>query len=288
MLVGPKSITFHGNDVYVLYEGNATTPSMIAGYAVTQTGSTLSAAPIATSNLPLSSATQGVDPAQIEFTPDGAWLVVTEKQSGAAGAVSGPGSIDTFGVDPYGVATKKGFYATAKVGSSAAFQMTPFGFEFLGNALLVSEAGSTGLGSYTYAGGVIVPVANGQFLPTDPAPCWVAVSSNWAYVANAQGPDVSGFTVGSDGALTNIGPIRNAVVASTGKTIAGASGPVNQGPTDEFVSEDGKFLYVLDSAVPAIGVFSIDANGTLSRVGATDYSPAPSALSAGVAGIVAR
>jgi 6-phosphogluconolactonase len=269
MLIGPKSITFHGNTVYVLYEGNAATPSMIAGYALTETN-------------------KSVDPAQIEFTPDGAWLVVTEKQSGAAGAVAGPGSLDTFGVDQYGVATKKGFYATAKVGATDALQMTPFGFEFLGNTLLVSEAGSTGLGSYTYAGGVIAPALNAQFLPTDPAPCWVAVSSNWAYVANAQGPDVSGFTVGTDGSLSNIGPIKNAVVASTGKTIMGASGPVNQGPTDEFVSEDGKFLYVMNSAVPAIGVFAIDANGTLSRVGATDYSPALTALPVGAVGIVAR
>ncbi len=37
--------------------------------------------------------------------------------------------------------------------------MTPFGFEFAGTHLIVSEAGSNGVGSYIYAGGVIAPVA---------------------------------------------------------------------------------------------------------------------------------
>ncbi|HWZ92771.1 MAG TPA: beta-propeller fold lactonase family protein [Polyangiaceae bacterium] len=287
-LLGPKSVTFHGDTVYVLYEGSATVPSMIAGYALEQTGGTISATAIASSNLHLSSATQGVDPAQIEFTPDGKWLVVTEKQSGAAGAVKGAGMIDTFAVDHAGLATLKDYYATAKVGTTDMFQSTPFGFEFQGDTLVVSEAGVTGVGAYTYANGVIAPVGGVQFLPTDPAPCWVAFSHDFAYVANAQGPSISGFTVAANGELSDIGPIAKSLVASTGKTITGPSGPVNQGPTDEFVSQDGKFLYVLDSAVPAIGIFEIAENGTLSRVGTDDYSPALTALPKGAAGIIAR
>jgi 6-phosphogluconolactonase (cycloisomerase 2 family) len=287
-LLGPKSVTFHGNTAYVLYEGNATVPSMIAGYALTQTGGTITATAIANSNLHLSSATQGVDPAQIEFTPDGKWLVVTEKQSGAAGAVKGAGAIDTFAVDQSGLATLKDYYPTAKVGTTDMFQSTPFGFEFQGDSLVVSEAGVTGVGAYSYANGVIAPVGGAQFLPTDPAPCWVAFSHQFAYVANAQGPSISGFTVAANGELSNIGPIAKGIVASTGKTIAGPSGPVNQGPTDEFVSQDGKFLYVLDSGVPAIGIFEIASNGTLSRVGTDDYSPALTALPKGAAGIIAR
>jgi 6-phosphogluconolactonase (cycloisomerase 2 family) len=286
-LLGPKSITFHDNVVYVLFQGDATTPSMIAGWTVSSTGG--SAAPIAASALPLSSATQSVDPAQIEFSPDGKWLVVTEKQSGAAGAVKGDGSIDSFAVGAGGVATKMGFYPTASAGADAGFQMTPFGFEFLGTHLIVSEAGSTGVGSYTYAGGIIAPVASSQFASTDPAPCWVAVSSQWAYVTNARGPSISGFAVdATSGALANIAPVANGVVASTGRTLPSDAGLVFQGPTDEFVSYDGQFLYVLNAAVPSIGIFRIKSDGSLARVGDGDYTSTPETLPAGAVGIVAR
>jgi 6-phosphogluconolactonase (cycloisomerase 2 family) len=284
MLLGPKSITYFGNTVYVLFEGNATTASAIAGWTVTGTMAT----PIAGSMLPLSSATQGVDPAQVQFSPDGKWLVVTEKQSGAAGSVAGSGSIDTFAVDATGLAAKKGSYATASAGPDAGLQLTPYGFAFYGSYVIVSEAGSTGAGSYTYADGVIAPVAgSSQFLPTDPAPCWVAVAGDWAYVANAHGPDISGFTVSSTtGGLTNIGSAANAVVASTGESIATDAGPIFDGPTDEAVSFDGKFLYAVDSAVPAIGSFMVNADGSLTRVGTADFMVA--ALTAGVVGLAAR
>ncbi len=280
-LLGPKSITFHGDTVYVLYEGTASVPSMIAGYAISKSAAgVLSGAAIAGSALALSSATASVDPAQIEFTPDGKWLIVSEKATN---------KLDSFGVGATGLATKKDFYDTAKVGATAALQLTPFGFEFLGSTLVVSEAGSTGVGTYSYANGVIAATATGQFLPTDPAPCWVAVKGNYAYVTNTKGPNVSGFEVSAAGALSNIGPIANGIVASTGLTIPDPGGTIFQGPTDEFVSEDGKYLYILNSAVPSIGIFGIEDNGTLTRVGAKDYTPgALMALPKGSAGIVAR
>ncbi len=292
-LIGPKSVTLHGNTVYVLYEGNATTPSMIAGYHTSAAGSALSATPIAGSALPLSSTSESVDPAEIRFTPDGAWLVVTEKQSGGSASVGGAGSIDTFGVDDTGLATKKGFFTTASAGVDAGLQMTPYGFAFFGGNVIVSEAGSTGVGTYSYANGMIAPATptsgGSQFLPSDPAPCWVAVSSNWAYVANAQGPDVSGFTVSASGGLANIGAVANGVVASTGKKIVTDAGTTNQGPTDETVSSDGQFLYVMNSAVPSIGIFQVHGDGELSPAIGMDYTPASaSLLPVGAVSIVAR
>jgi hypothetical protein len=283
-LVGPKSVTVHGSTVYVLFEGNATTASAIAGWTVTGTAATF----IAGSIVPLSSATESVDPAEIAFTPDGNWLVVTEKQSGGTTSVAGSGSIDTFAVSAAGLATKKGFYPTASAGVDAGLQLTPYGFAFSGTTLVVSEAGSTGAGTYTYTGGVIAPVTGAtQFLPTDPAPCWVAVSSDWAYVANAKGPDVSGFTVsGANGGLTDIGNAANAVVATTGDKVVTDAGTTFNGPTDEAVSADGKYLYVLDGALPAIGAFTVNADGTLTRVGAADYTSAT--LVANVVGLAAR
>jgi 6-phosphogluconolactonase len=288
-LLAPKSITFRGEVVYVLFQGNATTASKIAGWKVAQSaGAELSAVAIAGSDLALSSESQSVDPAQVSFSPDGKWLVVTEKQSGSNGTVAGDGSIDTFSVSAAGLATKKGFYPTAPA-PGGGLQKVPFGFDFVAGYLIVSEAGSTGTGSYSYANGVVAPVATSQFLPTDPAPCWVIAAGNFAYVTNTRGPNISGFVVSAAGALSNIGPIENAIVASTGKTIAGENGPMFQGPTDEIVSQDGKYLYALNAAVPSIGIFEIADNGTLARVGAGDYSPPELAqLPTGSVGIVAR
>ncbi|HEY4015224.1 MAG TPA: hypothetical protein VGM06_17895 [Polyangiaceae bacterium] len=283
-LLGPKSVTVHGNTVYVLFEGNATTASAIAGWTVDGTTATFIAGSIST----LSSATESVDPAQIQFTPDGDWLVVTEKQSGGAASVAGSGNIDTFAVSSAGLATKKGFYPTASAGVDAGVQLVPYGFAFSGTTLVVSEAGSTGAGAYTYTGGVIAPVTGAtQFLATDAAPCWVAVSADWAYVANAKGPDVSGFTVSATtGGLTDIGSATNAVVATTGSTVVTDAGTTVEGPTDEAVSADGKFLYVLDGAQPAIGAFAVNADGTLTRVGSTDFTS--TTLVANVVGLAAR
>jgi hypothetical protein len=90
----------------------------------------------------------------------------------------------------------------------------------------------------------------------------------------------------ANGALSNVGSAANAVVASTGKKLATDAGVTFQGPTDEAVSADGKYLYVLDAAVPAIGIFKVNNDGTLTRVGSDDYTNA--SLAAGVVGIAAR
>lgn len=284
-LVGPKSVTFRGDVVYVLFEGNATTASAIAGWTIAGAAAT----PIASSVIPLSGSSFSSDPAQISFSPDGGWIIVTEKQSGnGTSIVAGAGSIDTFAVDANGLATKKGFYPTASAGEDAGVQMTPYGFAFYGSYLVVSEAGSTGVGTYSYANGVIAPVSGAtQFLATDPAPCWVAVSLDWAYVANAKGPDVSGFTVSAaNGGLTDIGASATGVVAMTGASVTTDAGVTLEGPTDEAVTQDGSYLYVLDSAVPAIGAFKVNGDGSLTRVGSADYTS--SSLPAGAVGIVAR
>jgi hypothetical protein len=188
-LLGPKSIAFFGSTVYVLFEGNASTPSMISGWTVSLGVAGLTATAIVGSSLPLSSSGQSVDPAEIAFTPDGKGLVVTEKQTGMAGSIAGAGSIDSFAVDATGRASKIGFFPTAVAAGDAGLQMTPYGFAFYGATLIVSEAGSALVGAYTYAGGDVAPVVGStQFASTDRAPCWVAVASDWAYVANAQGP----------------------------------------------------------------------------------------------------
>ena len=71
----PISLTVRGHLLYVLNAGNATTLANIHGFLVLF-GQLI---PLPGSSRPLSTASPG--PAQIEFTPDGRQLVVTEKMT---------------------------------------------------------------------------------------------------------------------------------------------------------------------------------------------------------------
>jgi hypothetical protein len=286
-LIGPKSVTFSGNTVYVLFEGSSTVASKIAGWTVTGSGATLAATPIGGSALALSQAAKGVDPAEIAFSPDGNWLIVTEKQTGVDGSFAGSGMIDTFSVGSTGLATNAKFNMTGALPGVATLQSTPYGFGFQGSNLVVSEAGSNGVGVYTYTAGVVAPsVASTQFLLSGPvatqvAPCWVAVTGSLAYVSNAHGPNISGFTIGASGLLGKVlSAVDGSVVASTGTALAG--------PSDESISADGKFLYVLNAGVPSLGIFAIAGDGLLTQVGTGDYKPTTAQLALGSTGLVSR
>ena len=71
--VRPISVTVHGKFVYVLNAGDATTPANIRGFLALW-GKLV---PLPGSTRPLSAAAP--DPAQVEFSPNGRHLVVTEK-----------------------------------------------------------------------------------------------------------------------------------------------------------------------------------------------------------------
>ena len=103
--VRPISLTVHGPLLYVLNAGNATTPANITGFLVWR-GELI---PLPGSSRPLSTASP--DPAQIEFTPDGRVLVVTEKATNRIttyrvffGYASGPLAQPSAGETPFGFA----------------------------------------------------------------------------------------------------------------------------------------------------------------------------------------
>ncbi len=74
------------------------------------------------------------------------------------------------------------------------------------------------------------------------ASCWNAVTPNgeWVYTSNAGSSTISGFTIGSNGALT----------ALPG-TVVGTN-PTGATNLDITISADGKFLYSLDAEVGTI------------------------------------
>ena len=241
----PISLTVRGGLVYVL---NAGGDGNISGFTI---GSDGALAPIAGSARSLSAS--GVGPAQVSFSPNGDWLVVTEKATS---------KIDLYAVGPDGL-------ASAPV-TSASAGGTPFGFAFGHRAeLFVSEAAGSA-SSYVIDGTGALQAASGAVLTHQGAPCWAVVTKNgkFGYTANAQGGSISGFSIDNDGAIGLIdGDGRTAVVGG--------------GNIDLAVSGNSRYLYELNGNRSITG-FRIEADGHLTAVGNV------AGLPASTVGLVAR
>jgi 6-phosphogluconolactonase len=227
----PVSLTVHGNLLYVLNAGS----DEISGLRVRRNGDL---EPLSGSTRDLSGA--GTGPAQVEFSPDGDVLVVTEKNTNR---------IDTFLVGPDG--------RPDEVSSQPSAGQTPFGFAFdrRGN-LIVSEAfggapNASVLSSYDVGpDGTITPisplVATGQT-----AACWVVVTDNgrFAYTTNTGSGSISSYTVDRDGSIARL----ESVAADTG---------AGSGPTDMALDDD-RHLFVLNAAGRTVGAYRVRGDSRL-------------------------
>lgn len=247
----PISLTLNGDVLYVVNAGDSTHPAQISGFKVAAGGFVA----IPASTRPLSAANPA--PAQIQFTPDGALLVVTEK---------GTNTIDTFPVQA-GVA--------GPVKAQAAAGTTPFGFAFGPNQkLIVSEAfgGGMGLGatsSYSIAADGTLTAVSKSAASTQTAPCWVAVNGTRAYVTNTGSNTVTTYTVAADGMLTMTN--ANGVSATTG-----------DGPADDAFTPKADFFYTRNGRDQSVSIFALAADGTLGK------KPDFAGLPRFAAGLVAR
>ena len=234
--VQPVSSTVHGNLLYVLNGGGS---GNIAGFALDANGG---AAAIPGSRRALSGSAVG--PAQVAFSRDGRSLVVTEKNTN---------SIDVYAVGPDGSATGPTTYASAGG--------TPFGFAFgLRDELLVSEAAGTA-SSYLLGSGGSLTVVSGAVSTQQGAPCWLVVTQNgrFAYTANAHSGTISGFAVGTDGALSLL-------------DAGGATAVVGPGNIDLAVSANSRYLYQLRSSGP-ITALRVENDGHLTTLGVVGAMP---------------
>jgi 6-phosphogluconolactonase len=244
--VRPISITSHGRLVYVLNAGNTATPANITGFAIWH-GRLFS---LPGSTRPLSSGAP--DPAQIEFSPDGRQLVVTEKATNR---------ILTYRVGFFG-------YASGPRIQPSAGQ-TPFGFAFANRRhVIVSEAfggapDASVLSSYDLGlDGSVAPISP-NVATTETAACWVVVTENgrYAYTTNTGSASVSGYAVGNDGRISLLD--ADGKTANTGAT-----------PIDMALARGSRFLYVLASGAHAIDRFRVNGNGSLTALGTTGGLPA--------------
>ena len=246
--VRPISVTSHGRLVYVLNNGDATTPANITGFRIWH-GQLFS---LPGSSRPLSADAPG--PAQIEFSPDGRQLVVTEKATNR---------ILTYRVGFFGYASGPRIQLSAG--------QTPFGFAFANRRhLIVSEAfggapDASVLSSYELGfDGTVTPISP-NVATTETAACWVVVTENgrYAYTTNTGSASVSGYAVGNDGSLS--------LLDADGKTANTGAGPI-----DAALSQGSRFLYVLASGAHQIDRFRVNGDGSLSALGAVGGLPASS------------
>jgi 6-phosphogluconolactonase (cycloisomerase 2 family) len=252
--VKPVSITVYGSTVYVVNagDGTATNPAGISGFTVS--GSSLAA--IAGSTHALS--TNDAAPGQISFTPDGKFLIVTEKNNS---------KLDTFTVT-------NGVAGTVRAQNSAG--LTPFAFVFSPEGyLVVAEVGSSGAGpnssvsSYSIAADGTLTAITSALATNQAAACWVAIAGGTAYVANATSATITGINVSTTGQLS----LHDAtgITATTG-----------QGAIDLALSPDNGFLYSLSGNPRGISIFQVAADGSLTSM------PALANVPVRASGLVAR
>lgn len=240
----PISVTSHGEFVFVL---NAGAPANISGFRQTSDGRLT---PVANSTRALSTADPA--PAQISFSPDGRFLVVTEK---------GTNNLVTYAVDA------NGNPGNALVTPSAG--QTPFGFAFTnrGDYVVVSEAfggAVNGSASSSYQLGDLgrLNLRTASLGGGQTAACWIATTPNnqFAYASNTGSRTVTGYRIAPNGTISLIDQGVTAVVSGSA--------------TDATVSRNGRFLYVVGGSSHTIDAYAIAANGSLTSLGAVTGLPA--------------
>lgn len=247
----PISVTANRNIVYVVNAGS----DSIAGFRLDPSGHLAS---IAGSVQSLGGS--GTGPAEIAFSPDGNFLVVTEKNAN---------KIAVFPVDRDGVA------GAALVQDSAG--TTPFGFAFgKRGQLFVSEAfggaaNASATSSYSLGSDGILSAITPSAADTESSACWSAVSPDgrFAYIANTGSGTVSGYRIDFDGHITLL-------------DADGVTGITGGRPSDLVFTQDGQFLYDLAGGTNQLAAFRVRADGSLEAL------PSFADIPAGANGLAVR
>ena len=236
----PTSVAVHGERVYVLNNGSPN----ISGFELDDRGLT----PVESSARELS---DGADPAQVSFSPDGRTLVVTER---------GTNAISSFAMGDDGLAE-----GPSTIPSAGA---TPYGFDFADGAVIVTEAfggaeGKAAASSYAVSAGRLAAVSP-SVADTRSEVCWAAATRDgrFVYVTNFGDGTISSYAVGDGGSIE----LLEAVAATTRLGEAGVR--------DEAITGDGRFLYAIDADAQRVFGWTIGDDGKLEPVGEFEGLPA--------------
>jgi len=235
----PVAVAQHDNLVYVLNAGGT---SNVVGFRLEVNGKLK---PIEKSISFLSTANSGA--ASLAFSPDGQFLLVTEKLTN---------SVDAFHVRADG--TLGALKSNPSVGPGL------FAVVFAPNGTAITtETGPAG-GTNASAVSSYAVLANGTLSPISPsvptlgtATCWQAVTPDgrFVYTSNAGSSTLSGFSIAAHGALTAL-PGTVLTTQSPGST-----------NLDIAISANGKFLYALNSGTGTVSMFAINSDGSLTSLG---------------------
>jgi 6-phosphogluconolactonase (cycloisomerase 2 family) len=252
----PDSVAVHGDLVYVANSGNG--GSNYAGFRLRPNGR-LDPIPGSTVTLAANAA-----PADVLFNGTGTKLVGTEV---------GTSVIDSFTVGSDGRLT------AAPASPFPAQGLGPFGSEFRPTnpgQLFVSNAHNVGAGTGTISAytdspnGTLTPVAGSPFADQQTAPCWVEITHDgqFLFTVNTGSGEISRYQIAADGTLTLLG---STPVAATGGV----------GAVDARLSPDGRFLYVDESRIGAVGAFAVNG-GNLTELGTSPFALPAGATPAGI------
>lgn len=253
----PVSLTINDGILYVLNSGN---PGGITGFTIGADGSLT---PIPGSSQPLSTdqvipcsqlpfpREEGnmcnvVSPGEVNFSPDGEFLVVTERFANQFGV---------YPVDDNGIAGAPSFQPS--VGE------TPFGFAFdeQGRVFVANAAqdrpdeGSAS--SYNLSDAGDLSVITGTLDNQQAASCWLTLTpdGDYAYVSNPRSHSVTGYAIGADGSLA----LLDGEPPTSGESDFGD-------PHDLQVGPNGHYLYIVDPGAFVLEAFEVNADGSLSRL----------------------
>lgn len=235
----PVSVAQHNNLVYVANGGGN---SNVVGFHLDANGKLTV---IADSISFLSTSNSG--PGSVSFSPDGQFLLVTEKVTN---------NIDVFPVQKDGKLGAIVVNASAGPGAFSAL-FAPNG------AALVSETGPTSghdagaISSYAVRSDGRLSTISASVPTMGAATCWQAVKPDgkFVYTANSGTSNISGFSIGKNGTLT---ALAGTILATL---------PDGSTDLDSAITADGKFLYTLDSGTGKISILGIDGNGNLDNRG---------------------
>jgi 6-phosphogluconolactonase len=255
----PVSLTSSGHLLYVLNELSGS----IYGLRFSNSGKLT---PIVDSLQALSTVGPSGEAAQIGFAPGGNVLVVTHRALDV---------IDTFRLRPDGSPDR------AQPHTANATQ--PFGFDFAGSRLEVTNAGfaatppdtsdpsqlNGSVSSYDVLDSGVV-TATGTVASGGRAACWLVVTKNdlYAFVTNTLSATTSDISTGK-GAISRFSIVSDGTLTLLGQTDTGPGFP-----SDLALSSDDQYLYVLNPTLTGgdtshIDVYRVGSDGSLTTVQST-------------------
>ncbi|MGB2714048.1 MAG: beta-propeller fold lactonase family protein [Vicinamibacterales bacterium] len=244
----PVSVTIDRDLVYVLNAGGVVGGAdNIAGFRLGRRGRLL-AIPGAVQALSGSNTA----PAQIGFTPDGEFLVVTERATNLIAVFS---LIDDEYDGHDGVARPGEFYPSAG--------LTPFGFAFdrRGRLYVTEAAGgatdASSVSSYQVTQDGVLEVISAAVATTETAACSLVITADGrsALTTNTGSDTVSALRIDPDGTLV----LRDQ---------DGVAAPTDAGsaPADAALSAGSQFLYTRNGGNGTISTFSVNGDGALTSL----------------------